>query len=296
MHILHILYLSFGGSNSFRVALFQHIKVLLFWVFQSSEYLIITGNGDGSMKKLLIFFAGTLLLLSSIQAGTKARSNKNPDQNPDRYTPAPRAAGIEVAPAQWGFFAHYTYSTITSYYTFEVGSTNAGVNMIDGYIFNYPSSQNDIRALYLFDVSGFTPGNYSFKVDSYMDFDANVVDIFDAEDFGLENANPFVDPSLAFGALPGPPIGSAAILGAATPTTIDFNVSSQVNADIAGGLSGFLLTLENPAAAGTWDEWGLADARLEQLVFSSVPTMNEVGLTLFAVLFLGLGIYLIRRK
>ncbi|MCC6506300.1 MAG: hypothetical protein IT475_12740, partial [Aquimonas sp.] len=67
----------------------------------------------------------------------------------------PNGAGL--APTTWGFVSNYTGTLYgTGYYAFRVDRTYGGTNSIYGYTFQYPSNGfvNDIRAVYVFDISG----------------------------------------------------------------------------------------------------------------------------------------------
>lgn len=217
-----------------------------------------------------------------------------------RPTLGKSSAAAGLAPTTWGFVSAYSGSLYgTGYYPFRVDLTYGGVNSIYGYTFNYPSNgfQNDIKAIYAFDLSGIsgspTPVWSSFMFDvrerpaagasglsAFASLQLNVssgnarltglslfqggyaanLDVFNAEDF--ENATPFDNPDLAF-------VGNNPLIGTIPVTSgstipIDFDVSSAVAADLTLGES-------------------------------VVPTLGTLGLAGFAALVLAAGVFLVRR-
>lgn len=203
--------------------------------------------------------------LAAVLPGDAPARNMQAAKTPQRITQAPDGGGL--APTTWGFVSHYTGTLYgTGYYPFRVDLTYAGTNSIYGYTFNYGSMGfvNDIRAVYLFDISGLiaqpgpiwsaymlearpTPaaGGSSLVVYSAVSMGsaggvytldgtgltvgagARDVDVYDAEDF--ENPTPFNTPEAGFA-------GTAALIGSFnmldnTPTPFSVNISNAVAGD-----------------------------------------------------------------
>jgi hypothetical protein len=263
------------------------------------------------MKMMTLAAVVTALLLPLSDAAQAARDPAGPARNSvnagartSHLVSTPRGTGL--APTTWGFASKYSGTLYGSgYYAFRIDLTYAGVNSDYGYTFNYPSAgfTNDIRALYLFDVSGLAgqPGplwsafmfdvrqappaggeglivlgdvslnqagaNYSLQGLSLQQVVGGAtrnVDVYDAED--LENANPFNTPELAFTGTNNVLIGSfSAASGAVTPFNID--VTNAVNLDAPPA--------QLPVAA---------------------PALSTTGIATFALLLMASGLMVMRRR
>lgn len=226
------------------------------------------------MKRVLLA-AAVAALMGAAFAPAPADA-RLPESAPDRnrtsastsHRLANRPRGTGLAPTTWGFASKYSGTLYGSgYYPFRVDLTYAGVNSIYGYTFNYPSAgfTNDIRAVYLFDISGLV-GQASPLWSAYM-FDlrerpaagasgliafadvnlqragssyslnglalaqggySQTVDVYDAED--LENPTPFANAALAFTGSRNTVTGNFALPNNVV-TTINVDVTAAVNLD-----------------------------------------------------------------
>ncbi|MEZ5456610.1 MAG: hypothetical protein R3F04_10960 [Lysobacteraceae bacterium] len=85
------------------------------------------------------------------------RNNQQANGAPAQLRAAVQPSGTGLAPTTWGYVSSYSGSLYgTGYYAFRVDNTYNGNNSIYGYTFQYPSIGfvNDIRAVYVFDISG----------------------------------------------------------------------------------------------------------------------------------------------
>lgn len=231
------------------------------------------------MKMMTIAALATTLLLPLSELAQAARSPSAPARNsqaarvvshPLRGQSNPQ--GVGLAPTTWGFTSKYSGSLYGSgYYPFRVDLTYAGANSIYGYTFNYPSNGfvNDIRAVYLFDISGLVGepsplwSAFSFNLRerpaagaSGLFAQANVemanvgsdfflsglalsqggysqnVDVYDAED--MENATPFANAQAAFNGPNTTLLTSYALpTNAVTPFNLDVTAAVRRDAPVA---------------------------------------------------------------
>lgn len=254
---------------------------------------------------------GALFLASSMLASTCVQAERPANHPPRNTQPADREhvlagvpRGTGLAPTTWGFASQYSGSLYGSgYYAFRVDATFSGQNSVYGYTFSYPSIgfTNDIRAVYLFDVSGLAgqpgpiwsafmfnvrerPANGSVGLFALGAVDlaqtgssfflngltltqggyAQNIDVFDAED--MENAAPFDNPQLAFSG----PNNSLITSFAMTDNVVvpfSLNVTAAVNLDAA------------PPAPSV-----------------PVPTIGAWGTGAFGLLMLVSGLLVVRRR
>jgi hypothetical protein len=264
------------------------------------------------MKPVIFAAALSIVMLPLANSASAARDPSAPPRNSAPAAHAPTALhgvaapnGVGLAPTTWGFTSKYSGTLYGSgYYPFRVDSTYAGTNSIYGYTFNYPSAGfvNDIRGVYLFDISGLV-GQPSPVWSAYM-FDvrqppasggsslfaqgqvslgqsgstyslqglafqqgtgaARDVDVYDAEDF--ENATPFDTPEAAF-------TGNNTQIGTfsvpdGTPTPFNIDVTNAVNNDAGAPLA--------PAM--------------------ELPALDSKALAAIALLLLGGGLLAMRRR
>jgi hypothetical protein len=211
---------------------------------------------------------GTALLTLTGATQAERHRNTGPAANPPTQLRAAHAPnGTGLAPTTWGFTSQYSGTLYgTGYYPFRVGLTYGGTNSMYGYTFNYASAGfvNEIRAVYVFDISGLTgqpsplwsafmldrrqgpaagdsgllvlatvnlaggAGSYALEGQALgQGAGATDVDVYDAEDF--ENAAPFDTPEAAYS-------GNNTLIGSfalpdATVTPFSVNVSAAIAGD-----------------------------------------------------------------
>lgn len=250
------------------------------------------------LTAVAVAFVGSQVLMADVTGARLRNRAANPDS---ARTPIADTVGTGLAPTTWGFTSFYSGSLYgTGYYPFRVDGTFAGINSIYGYTYNYPSLGfvNEIRAIYVFDVSGLdgqpSPVWSGFMFDTreapaagvrglssfagmeivsaggvhtlqgsslFLDNNAANLDVYNAEDF--ENAAPFDNPELAYSG-DNPLIGTLPVsTNVIAPLAID--VTEAVNDDLGA-------------------------------VAIPVPTLGEWGLGLFALTVAGLGVALARRR
>lgn len=220
----------------------------------------------GLLGTALLAWAG--MAAAALPDSAPPRNTLNAVNPPTQLRAGRTPNGVALAPTTWGFTSKYSGTLYgTGYYPFRVDQTYSGSNSIYGYTFNYTTSGfvNDIRAVYVFDISGLTgqpsplwsafmldrrqapaagsagllalagvnlagtAGNYALEGLSLgQGSGATDVDVYDAEDF--ENAAPFDHPEAAFSGN-NPLIGSFALPDSAV-TPFSINVSGAVNGDI----------------------------------------------------------------
>jgi len=251
------------------------------------------------MKKIVCLLIVMLLSIGVLaQHDFPNRGNGGGDRQVQaNFTPS-MDRDMLLAPTTWGFFAHY-YSTYfgSGSYTFRVDNTYAGVNSIFGYQSNFYYSwrSNVITALYVFDLSGvvdpFTSAAFTMQATSARN--AMTLSFFDAEDFGLENATPWADPSLVFGPLPAA-IGTANLTGGGAVDMVEAaDVKGSTTPD--GGYCGFVIDLsDTPAADYDWVAFSDANLFLGTL---EVPTLSVWGLIALCGFLMAGGVwFMIRRR
>lgn len=261
------------------------------------------------MKKLLIIAlaaAFTASAFAQMVSGMDPRPvqpeitlDLMPFENPD-----PTRGGVpvpDVAPTQWGnYFRAVVSNSPTGGGTFSKDLTAGYVNY--NYLLAYRSPGDafsfENRMLYLFDVSTLDP-NYTYAMTGITllqnSSGANqTMRFFDAGDLGLEIANP----------LPGDGSNVAAGLANATPFAsfsipanefliMNVDVASQVQSDLGGSYTGFLIDVPS-ASAGNVNITRFWNVGLNRSGFA-VPTLGEVGLFVFVAL-LGISAMVIARR
>jgi hypothetical protein len=204
-------------------------------------------------------------------------------------TPGTRNMGL--APLLYNTFFDFDLF-YSSFRVFSYTSGNSMLGVEGTYTWSYYYYNKTSRALYVFDVTSLGPGSYAFEVTAEQNSGSDkTVTIYDAEDFGLQKLGPYNsgDAAASFGS--GTPLQSLNF--PAGPTTLTFgNVSSSINAD-RGGLTGFLLDVEESQNGPSYT-WTLTNAQIVT-AGATVPTMSEYGLIGLVVLLLIGGILFIKK-
>lgn len=201
---------------------------------------------------------------------------------------------VGLAMLQKGYDYYYGSSLYNAW------STNVTYNSMfgtEGYSSLW-STWNTYKALYVFDVSSLSAGNYALEMEATQSNTAAVhLSVYDAEDFNLQKAGPYSgsDAILAH-------TGTGTILETIdfpnTTSTLTFNgVSAAVNDDITGGggLTGFVLDIDEPASMSSLYTWTLVDGRLVEGA-SAIPTLGQYGLAGLIGLLLAACIFVMRRN
>jgi len=246
------------------------------------------------MKKIVLFMIIVCSVIVFAQGDDAERANHKLRAHKGEK-PAPLTVKVpSLAPivGQGIMIQHVNISNSFGAYSTGVSGSIYGT---EGTFYSSWSSttvDNTARALYVFDVSGLTAGSYALTVEATHDSPSPInMAVYDAEDFGLQKALPYnsADAAAAFGA---GTVLETQPFDAAGP--VEFvNVAGAVNADLAGGLSGFVFDIVEDNTGNPKYNWHLQNVAMVK--GSPVPTMSEFGFGLFAVLLIGFGVYFVRK-
>jgi hypothetical protein len=260
------------------------------------------------MFRLLSIFSLLLLCASSFaQQGPRVRGDHpgGPQQNRGLVTPP-----VEILPVTWGSLqdadgagATFSVDRTATFFGATYQNYQVGLNAYDYYInayYSYPGITRN-RMLYVFDTAGLSTAfgyELSGTMSNFGNPFARTVEVFDAEDFGLQNGSPFpTDGSTALAANgAGTPIGTFSATD--TAATFSVNVTNAVWGDLAANntFTGFVVGLAEPEPQTTGFFWGFFNVGLNTTV-APVPTLGEWGLIAFVLMLMSVAVvYSIRQR
>lgn len=254
----------------------------------------------------LVSFLSILLLSFTAFAQSNTREFRPGEPASARGISIP---DVEITPVTWASFSTLSSGAAPATYsadrtgTFYGGTYQNYLVGINAYSFLFYAGITRSRLIYIFDTASLSLNSgYLFNgtMTAFGDPFSKTLEVFDAEDFGLETGTPTTGDGSASAAAnaAGTPIFTGTITEGDNNISVD--VTEQVWEDInaSDDFSGFVMGLADAEPFGTGFLWGNFNVGLTATAPPvTIPTMGEWTLIGFITLMMGLAVvYSVRQR